>query len=121
MDAGENRVVDLRVGVLLEVADVQLRVALHQRIDRRRVRRRRCDDEQRRNRRASASEQARKARKEHGLASYQVSMYGYFFSVRGALGGRRFKLLAIQLRVSAGSITSSKPPPTPALMALAPS
>ena len=54
-------------------------------------------------------------------SAYQVSMYGYFFSVRAERGGRRFKLLAIQLRVSAGSMTSSKPPPTPALIALAPS
>ena len=52
---------------------------------------------------------------------YQVSMYGYFLPVRGTLGGIRFKLLAIQLRVSAGSITSSSPPPTPALIAFAPS
>ena len=54
-------------------------------------------------------------------ASYQVSMYGYFLPTRSAFGGRRFRLLAIQLRVSAGSITSSRPPPTPAFMALAPS
>ena len=52
---------------------------------------------------------------------YQVSMYGYFFSVRGVAGGRRRRLFPIQLRVSAGSMTSSRPPPVPALTALAPS
>jgi len=46
-------------------------------------------------------------------------MYGYFFPVLGGTGGRRFKPLAIQSRVSAGSITSSIPPPAAALTALA--
>ena len=50
---------------------------------------------------------------------YQVSMYGYFLSVRfGGLGTRR-NPCAIHRRVSAGSMTSSKPPPVPALTALA--
>ena len=46
-------------------------------------------------------------------------MYGYFFVVRAGTGGSRFRPLAIQSRVSAGSITSSIPPPAAALTALA--
>jgi hypothetical protein len=38
-------------------------------------------------------------------------MYGYFFPARGGVGGKRVRPLTIQSRVSAGSITSSIPPP----------
>jgi hypothetical protein len=70
-----------------------------------------------------ATKQSRGNVKATGIqtAAYHVSMYGYFFSVRGGVGGNRRMLVAIQLRVSAGSITSSRPPPADALMALEPS
>ena len=50
---------------------------------------------------------------------YHVSMYGRFFPVLVGVGGRRFSPLTIQVLVSAGSITSSRPPPAAALTALA--
>jgi hypothetical protein len=46
-------------------------------------------------------------------------MQGYFFPVLGGTGGRRLSPCAIQSRVSAGSITSSMPPPAAALTAFA--
>ena len=53
------------------------------------------------------------------LAAHQVSMKAYFLPSRGGAGGTRFRLFTIQRRVSAGSITSSSPPPAAALTARA--
>jgi hypothetical protein len=41
--------------------------------------------------------------------TYQLSIYGYFFPLRGSGGALALNPAAIHLRESAGSITSSTP------------